>query len=88
MSKTPRTDEVLKSCEQHTSDVGIADLHKMYEHAIKLETELADMREQFAEYVQAEDDWRDARIDDRVRSQLMVKASELRLKADLTLRLS
>ncbi len=87
MSKTPRTDEVLKSCEQHTSDVGIADLHKMYEHAIKLETELADMREQFAEYVQAEDAWRNERADDIIKDALRVKASELRVKAFQTLRL-
>lgn len=87
MSKTPRTDEVLKSCEQHTSDVGIADLHKMYEHAIKLETELADMREQLAEYVQAEDAWRNERADDIIKDVLRVKASELRVKAFQTLRL-
>lgn len=86
MSKTLRTDEVLKSCEQHTSDIGIADLHKMYEHARELETELADMREQFSEYAQAEESWRNERTDDRIKDALRVKASELRVKAFQTLK--
>lgn len=45
-TETPRTDAVLQSCEQNTTDVGIADLHIMFIHAEQLERELNEARKQ------------------------------------------
>lgn len=39
-SDTPITDECLKECNQNTFDVGINDLHKMYQCAKGLESRL------------------------------------------------
>jgi hypothetical protein len=77
MSKTPRTDAAafVASYEQY----GLVDVVHL-DFAEDLETELADLKAQFAEYVKAEEKWRDSSYEsDRW------KAKELREKAILTL---
>jgi len=59
MSKTPRTDAVIA---KHSGILQYADLLRycqdMTANSEQLETELADMREMFKEYIQAENEWR------------------------------
>jgi hypothetical protein len=77
MSKTPRTDAAAFVA----SDVkyGLVDVVHL-DFAEDLETELADLKAQFAEYVRAEENWRDSSYEsDRW------KAKELLEKAILTL---
>ena len=78
MSNTPRTDKY----EQHWIENGNA--HKLINLTRQLETELDDMRTQFADYVQAECEWMESLssfCSEDKRKQYRIKASELREKA-------
>ena len=73
MSKTPRTDK-WRYDQECNYEITWGD------NCEQLETELTDLKAQFAEYVRAEDRWRDSSCEsDRW------KAKELREKAILTL---
>jgi hypothetical protein len=83
MSKTPRTDKVWEKTKGHDAtnpETWAASALDMRQECIKLETELTDMRKQFAEYVKAEDDWRDE-FDGKKSDDLRIKASKLRKQA-------
>jgi hypothetical protein len=74
---TPRTDAATRMSFSGEYMVPIQD-------AQKLETELVDMRTQFADYVQAEDEWMESMnsfCSEDKRKQYRIKASELREKA-------
>jgi hypothetical protein len=87
MSKTPRTDAAWEKTKGHDAtnpETWAASALDMRQECIKLETELTDMRKQFAEYAKAEDAWRDDIMGDNV-DDLRLAAAKLRNQAIRTL---
>ena len=76
MSKTPRTDTAW---DKHATDdkTGFNIALDMRREMLQLETELADMRKQFSEYVKAEDAWRDE-MNKMKWDDLRIEAAKLR----------
>jgi len=88
MSKTPRTDaariEMIYDMIYH-DDAPYFGLIARADKMEELETELTELKAQFAEYVQAEDAWRGDYTYNR--EHLKFTASKLREKAKQTLKL-
>jgi hypothetical protein len=83
MIKTPRTDAAWQKTTGHDARnpaTWATSALDMRQECIKLETELTDLKAQFAELVRAEENWRTSSIESG-----RWKAKELREKAIITL---
>lgn len=84
--------DLAENCDWTISPTGQIEHSPFFEYAEKhlhiIETELADIRGQFAEYVKAECEWMESLssfCSEDKRKQYRIKASELREKAKETL---
>jgi hypothetical protein len=85
MSKTPITDEAWKKYATDNA-TGFNIALDMRRTCIEIETQLNQLKAQFAEYVKSEDDWRDE-FDREKSDDLRIVASKLRKQAKEALEL-